>query len=540
MFSGTSLFLYHSDAEEVSLLIGSYEREPKSYHGRRKIYTDVIEINKNNVIRVLQEALSIHEQNRADCRDLLEYEMGDQRLSRKKTIRPDIDIVDIDNVANQIVEFKLGYHWGQPITFIQSGDRDMTGSPKDIGDEAVALLNQMNDSEQMFLKDQELARFVEICGFGYQMVDIKREYIPGESVFDLFTLDPMTTFIVYRNDIKQTPMMSVTYRQTQDGNRYFTCFTDSRRYEVYNVFKILDNGEKEELWGESSRSGEENPIGLIPVVEYIRSADRMGVFERQIPEMSVLNTEISDFANNIAQDVQGIWWGNDFELKKDENGNYVRPASGQFFITHTTPDGKSPHLVPLSSAFDYSGVQAHIMTKRESILQKCYVPLQSDPGGGSTASAMSLSSGWSAAEAVAAKQENLIRGGKMNLARLEILAIKKSGFLPESHPLMSLTISDIKPKFTRLKTFDLGTKVNAIATMLGAGVNGRWAFQTVDLFSDTAQAWADSKETIEKIQENMVNPMANITNAIPDQGENSPIIDGMLTGEDYRQSAGEV
>jgi len=519
---------------------GAYEKEKIELLGRHRIYTDVAEITKGNVIQVLQDAVAIHEQNRAEIAFLLNYEKGLQPLKREKRIRADIDIEVADNIANQVVEFKLGYHWGNPKSLVQRGDRDLSSGDPDLNDDAITLLNQMNEDENAFAKDQELGRYIEICGIGYQMVDIKRDYQEGGSVFDLNTLNPMYTFVVYRNDIRETPMMSVTYRQLKNGDRYFTCITNGVRYEVKDVYEFVEGGVKREVWGMLPRSGEKNPLGSVPVVEFIRAYDRMGVFERQIPDMDALNIEVSDFANSVAQNTQEIWWMNDADFPIDpDTGKKKKPVSGQWMRTNTTPNGSKPTIQPLSSTFDYAGVQNNIITKRETILQKCYVPLQSDPGGGSTASAMSMSAGWSAAEAVAAKQEDIIRASVMKIVELELLAIQKSHYLPEGHVMYGLKKSDIQPKFTRQKTFDLGTKTNAFVTLVKAGVNGRVAMQVVDLFPDIAQAWADSRETIERFQNSIVEkPNSSDSNDrimsdTSDQAVNSPILDGAKTGADY-------
>lgn len=514
---------------------GAYEKENPELLGRRRIYTDAREITEDNVIQVLQDALMVHECNREDMAYLLRYEKGVQPLKRKKVIRPDIDLRVVDNLANQVVTWKLGYHWGNPITYVQRSDRAPEGLS---GDDAVTLLNQMNDAELAFAKDQELARYVEICGIGYQMVDLKRGPADSGSVFELVTLDPLSTFIVYRNDIRETKLMSVTYRELDNGERYFTCITKDRWYEVRNAVEFA-NDTKTDTWRPGPNTGVKNPLGRVPVVEFLRSYDRMGVFERQIPDMDALNVETSDFANSVAQNTQEIWWMNDADFPIDPaTGEKKTPGTGQWLTTKTLPNGQRPMIQALSSAFDYAGVQENIVAKRNTILQKCYVPLQSDPGGGSTASAMSMSSGWAAAEAVAQAQENLTRAAKMEVAALELIAAQKSLYLPAGSPLAKLKVTDIQPKFTRQKTFDLGTKVNAMVTMIKNGVHGRIAMETVDLFPDVAQAWEESRELVEEYQDKL------FTEAVPaddgrmmsdytDQGSNSPILDGQKTGEAY-------
>ena len=63
--------------------------------------------------------------------------------------------------------------------------------------------------------------------------------------------------------------------------------------------------------------------------------------------------------------------------------------------------------------------------------------------------------------------------------------------------------------------------------------------QTVDLFADVAQAWNDSKDTIEKFQDSLfvkkedvqVNEKREFAD-LTDQTGNSPILDGMNKGGD--------
>lgn len=515
--------------------------------GRKRIYTDVDEITVDNIFSVLDEALILHEMNRLAIRYLLEYEKGVQPLVRKKDIRPEINFEVSDNLANQIVEFKLGYNWGNPITFVQKSNKDMSGNKPADDDDAITQLNEMNDAEAAYAKDQELARFLEICGIGYEMVDVKREY-DGASVFDLHVLHPMYTFVVYRNDVAETPMMGVTYRELKNGDRYFTCYAKDAVYEVENLVRIV-NGEKKTEWSfrYGGQTGERNPLGRVPIVEFVRAYDRMGIFERQISDMDALNAEVSDFANATSQSCQEIWWGNDFEFPKNAStGEEVTPRSGQWVMTKTLANGKSPLIKALTTNFDYQGVQENIVSKRNSILQKCYVPLQTDPGGGSTANAMSLSSGWAAAEASASKEEQIIRRSKMEIVALELEAVRVRSYWLSDKPIVNLKASDVYAKFTRQKTYDLGTKTNSMVAMIKAGINGRIAMQTVDLFADVAQAWNDSKDLIEKFQKSLFEKQNNSSQGekrqmadMTDQTGNSPILDGMNTSESDADAGGD-
>ena len=529
-------------------MVGAYLKEYElELLGRNRIYTDADEITVDNIFDVLNQAIAIHEINMYQILYLIRYEKGIQPLVRDKKIREDINIEVADNVANQVVEFKLGYNYGNPITYVQRGNKDIAGNPPEQDDAAITQLNEMNEAEAAYAKDQEALRYVEICGIGYEMVDVKREY-DGGSVFDLNVPHPMYTFVVYKNDIRETPMMGVTFRQLEGGDRYFTCYTKDAVYEVKNLGQIV-NGVRKTEWSLNGSydgyAGEANPLGMIPIVEFVRSYDRMGCFERQIPDMDALNVEVSDFANATAQACQEIWWGNDFEFPVDKTtGEVIKPKTGGWLLTKTLANGKSPLVQALASTFDYDNVQKNIESKRNSILQKCFVPLQSDPGGGSTASAMSLSSGWTAAENAAMREEQIIRRSKQQILALELAAIKVRGHWLGDSPLLDLQLSDVYIKFTRQKTYDLGTKTNAMVAMIKSGINGRIAMQTVDLFADVAQAWADSKDTIEQFQSSIfvkkedvqVNEKREFAD-LTDQTGNSPILDGMTMSNGSTEDA---
>lgn len=83
--------------------------------GRRVIYTDVAEINAKNIVDVLKKALFVHLQNSADIDYLYRYYCGDQPIiHRVKDVRPEICNKIVENRANEIVSFKVGYLMGEP------------------------------------------------------------------------------------------------------------------------------------------------------------------------------------------------------------------------------------------------------------------------------------------------------------------------------------------------------------------------------------------------------------------------------------------
>lgn len=93
------------------------------YFGRRKIYTDVDVITRDNVADVLFEALGTHWANKAEIEYLYEYYKGNQPVLRRvKDVRPEICNKIVENRANEIVSFKVGYLMGEPIQYVSRGD----------------------------------------------------------------------------------------------------------------------------------------------------------------------------------------------------------------------------------------------------------------------------------------------------------------------------------------------------------------------------------------------------------------------------------
>ena len=500
--------------------------------GRRKIYTDVEDITKDNVIEVLLKALTEHEMNRGEIKFLLDFEKGIQPLRREKTTRPEIDIKSISNMANEITEFKLGYMWGNPVAIVQKSDKLPKGSDKNKDNSAISILNEMFYAESRESKDQQLGRYVEICGIGHQMIDVKRNPDEEDAPFDLITLNPLFTFVIYSSDVSRRKMMGVTYTVKSDMSRTFTCITNDAVYIIDTNFKIIngDKDQKKEIFNHGNRSGEANPIGEVYIIEYERSFDRTGCFERQIDELNALNILESDLCNDVAQMTQAIWWGNDIELEKNDDGSVKGVQGGQWILTRTTGQGNKPTINGLVLNYDYSGVLANIQSKHDYILERAYVPKQSDPGGGSTGTAMSMSSGWSAAESSACKESLVLKKSYQERNRLAIKVVRKSHNVQEDSEVQKLSWNDIDIRFTRQKTFDMATKVNSLATMINNMVNPRIAMEAIDFFPNLAEAIDDSVEKMEKYQENLLKSNESeqskadkTMSDMSDQAQNSPV-----------------
>lgn len=508
--------------------------------GRKQLYTDVPEVTVDNIVDILSKVTPYFQKNATDCQYLINFESGIQPLKRKKpkSYRPDIDFEIVDNVANEVVSFNLGFKWGYPMSLVQRGNQNDT--------EAISLLNEMYYQQGIHAKTQQLGRFTEVTGIGYTYVDINDDYEDGESLFTVNVLDPRTTFIVRSSYyVDRRPMLAVTFREDEIGNIHYTCFSKERRFEIINGYKIVNSIKSSERveWKEDKYNGSKNPLGMIPIVEWFLSYDRQGCFERQIESMNNLNLLISDLANDVDQNTQSVWHTNDVDFPTDEvtdsDGNVSeverKPQSGDWVQTYTSPDGKTPFIKPLTLDYDYEGILTNYMTQRALILQKCHVPQRNDNSGGSTGVAMDAASGWADAEAVAQAQQNILETCKLEEIRLVLKAIAINPKTPSNCPLLGLKTINIKPMIQRNKNYELAIKSTALATLINVGVYGKNAFETVNMFPDVNQVWDNSKELVEKHQnkifgeekEEKTEEVTYTSDNPIHQIENSPNIDGM-------------
>ena len=95
----------------------------KTFFGREVIYSPEKEITKDNVVKVLKEVLPTHWNNSGEIDYLYNYYRGNQPILRRtKKIRPEINNRIVENHAQEIVEFKKTYVFGEPVQYVRRGE----------------------------------------------------------------------------------------------------------------------------------------------------------------------------------------------------------------------------------------------------------------------------------------------------------------------------------------------------------------------------------------------------------------------------------
>ena len=448
--------------------------DTRTMYGRRVITTDVEEITADNVVDVLRDAMSTHELNRSEIDYLWKYYKGNQPiLTRQKTVRPEICNRIVENRANEIVSFKVGYLCGEPIQYVGRSNEESTTA-------GIGTLN-----EYMFLVDkpaldQEVVEWGMICGTAYRMVMANDAYTTDsdEAPFEIYTLDPRNSFVVYSTDVKRRRMMGVKYNTDEYGFNTYSVYTDNQCF-------IIE--------GDKVVSANPHGLGVVNIYEFPANNARLGSFEICLPLLDAINNIESNRMDGIEQFIQAFVkfincdvTADDFKELKDLGAIKVKSVDGQ----HADVDIVTNELN-----------QQQTQTLKEdiykAILSICGLPSMSDgnTSDSSNNGAVILKNGWQGAETRAKDSEMMFKRSEKEVLKL---VLKLCDGLAD----LKLKLKDIDIKFTRRNYDNIQSKSQVLVAMLQQPkIHPLLAFTHCGLFSDPESAYTMSNEYYEEQME---------------------------------------
>ena len=445
--------------------------DTRTMYGRRVITTDVAEITAENVVEVLEEAMKLHEKNRSEIDYLWKYLKGEQPiLTREKTVRPEICNRIVENRANEIVSFKVGYLCGEPIQYVgRNCEESVTAG--------VGTLN-----EYMFLVDkpaldQEVVEWGMICGTANRMVLTNDAYNADsdEAPFEMYTLDPRDSFVVYSNDVKRRRMLGVKYNTDSFGAKTFSAYTDT-------LYFLIKDGKVTEV--------KAHGLGEEPIIEYPANNARLGAFEIVLPLLDAINNIESNRMDGVEQFIQAFVKFINCDITKE----YFEALKDLGAIKVKSSDGQQADVDIVTNELNQQQTQNLKEDIYKAILSICGLPSMSD---GSTSDssnngAVILKNGWQGAETRAKDSELMFMRSEKEVLRL---VLKLCGGLAD----LNLKLKDIDMKFTRRNYDNIQSKSQVLVSMLQQPkVHPLLAFTHCGLFSDPESAYTMSNEYYEE------------------------------------------
>lgn len=443
--------------------------------GRRMICSDAAELTDSNIIDEITDAMNDHRYNRKKIEYLWDYYRGKQPiLQREKTFRPEICNRIVENRANEIVSFKVGYLCGEPIQYV--------GRNSDEGiSTAIAELNEMMFGLQKASMDKRIVEWQMVAGTAYRLILPCKRLTKESAPFEMYTLDPRDTFIVYHNDIGNKPFYAVKYCTDKGGHDTYSVYTDNCYWKI-NDKKIIEK--------------KYHSLGMIPIFEYPANAARLGAFEIVLDLLDELNNIASNRMDGIEQYVQAFIKFINCEIDEEEYKKFL--ALGAIKVKST--QGQAADVDMVSNALDQSQTQVTKSDVYEAVLTICGMPNRN--GGSSTSdtgAAVIMRDGWSDAEARAKDSELMFKESELEALKLILRIFRDNRGLDDA--LYSLKLSDIDIKFTRRNYDNIQSKSQVLVSMLQQDkIHPRLAFTSCGLFSDPENAYQQSLKYYEENQ----------------------------------------
>lgn len=468
------------------------------FFGRRKLLSSYTksEINEKILAEILPQVLREHEANANEIDYLYRYYKGEQPiLEKEKVVRPEINNITLENHAFEIVEFKKSYVYGEPIQYVQKGEKD----GKKINPE-ISLLNKFMESEDKSSLDKELAEWQYIAGTAYRWTETDEKDEEDEAPFELSVPDPRRTFVVYHNGIKEYPLFSgyISYFSknimtneripTVVNYRVVTIYTDDAKYmfseeEKKDEFKIMpqaipiseDMVTKYPLVVKGQR-----------IIEYPLNNARLGLIELVMSDLEAINKIKSADLDGIDQFIQSLLVFVNQEVDIQTFRKLV--AEGAIQVTSSDPN-KPADVKLLTNQLTHTETKVVSDDRYESLLSIVGIPrLNHKASGGDTGQARLLGEGWTMADERAKQDELSFKKSERKMLKLVIDICKYK------NKLIDLKLSDIDIKFTRNKSDNLLVKTQGLMNMQKAQVPPEVAFVTCGLFSDPNDVYQKGKE----------------------------------------------
>ena len=442
-------------------------------YGRRVITTDAMEINSDNIIAELNLAFNTHELNRREIEYLWDYFKGKQEiLNRTKEVRPEICNKIVENRANEIVSFKVGYLCGEPIQYVgRNGDESVS--------QAISELNEMMFSENKATQDKEVVEWQMVCGTANRLVLPDSAENEDDAPFEMYTLDPRDSFVVYSSEVGNKPMFAVKYRTDKDLNRIASVYTANMYWKIKNDVII---------------ESEAHPLGMIPIFEYPANNARLGAFEIVLPLLDAINTVASNRMDGIEQFIQAFIKFVNCDISADD----FKELKDLGAIKVKSTDGNQADVDIVTNELNQMQTQTLVDYLYQTVLTICGMPNRN--GGTSTSdtgSAVLLRDGWSLAEARAKDSELMFKKSENEVLKLILRIIRDTQGLSDA--LYNLRLKNISMQFTRRNYENIQSKSQVLVSMLGQNkIHPRLAFQHSGLFTDPESAYQLSKEYSEE------------------------------------------
>ena len=445
----------------------------KGCYGRKIAYTDVETITSENIVKVIGNCIGAFYYNKTVIEYLWNYYKGDQPvLYRTKVSNEDICNSIVENHSYEIVQFKVGQTYGEPIQFVSRKEDDATNN-------AVDTLNDYMENANKQEKDIKAGEWQSATGTSFKAAQFSNGDIP----FRIVAPTPMNTFVIYNRGTEE-PILSVQELKDENGKSYKQCYTDTHECKIVNS-QVVD-------W-------KLHAFGGNPIVEFPNNHERLSDIEIVISMLDAINNMQSNRMDGIEQFVQS--WIKFVNCDIDEEQFEKMKMSHALVVKSINKDNKSDVDV-MDRELNQTQAQVAKEDVWDNALSILAIPNKQGNTGGDTQGAVELRNGWDFSKTRAKLKDPIVKSCEKKLAKvvLNIIRIK-------DHDL-GISVRDFDVQINHSPQDNMYTKAQTLQLLLQSGIHPLIAVRTVGLWGDSEKTYLQSKpyfsnlyKTIEDVEE---------------------------------------
>lgn len=445
----------------------------KGCYGRKIAYTDVETITDENIVKVIGNCIGAFYYNKTVIEYLWNYYKGDQPvLYRTKVSNEDICNSIVENHSYEIVQFKVGQTYGEPIQFVSRKEDDATNK-------AVDTLNDYMENANKQEKDIKAGEWQSATGTSFKAAQFSNGDIP----FRIVAPTPMNTFVIYNRGTEE-PILSVQELKDENGKSYKQCYTDTHECKIVNS-QVVD-------W-------KLHAFGGNPIVEFPNNHERLSDIEIVISMLDAINNMQSNRMDGIEQFVQS--WIKFVNCEVDEEQFKKMKMNHALVVKSINKDNKSDVDV-MDRELNQTQAQVAKEDVWDNALSILAIPNKQGNTGGDTQGAVELRNGWDFSKTRAKLKDPIVKSCEKRLAKvvLNIIRIK-------DHDL-GISVRDFDVQINHSPQDNMYTKAQTLQLLLQSGIHPLIAVRTVGLWGDSEKTYLQSKpyfsnlyKTIENVEE---------------------------------------
>lgn len=440
-------------------------------YGRKIAYTDVETITVNNVVKVIGDCIGVFYWNKPIIKYLWDYYKGDQPvLYRRKTANQDITNYVCENHAYEIVQFKTGQTYGEPIQYV-SRSKDETINA------AVDKLNDYMADANKHEKDIKGGEWQSATGTSFKAAQPKKGDVPLRIVAPT----PMNTFVIYNRSTEE-PLLAVQELKDEDGNWYKLAFSDTMS------FTIVDS---------TVKSAKLHTYEEIPIVEFPNNHERLSDIELVIGMLDAINNMQSNRMDSIQQFVE--YWVKFVNCEIDEDTFKKMKESHALTVKSTNKDNKSDVEI-MTQELNQTQCQVAKEDLWDNVQSILAIPNKNNNNtGGDSQGAVELRNGWDFSKSRAKLKDPLVKSAEKRLAKVVLNILRDSG------NDLKLSTRDFDVQINHSPQDNMYTKAQTLLLLLQGGIHPLVAIKTVGLWADAEKTFLMSKGYLDNLYKTIEN-----------------------------------